>query len=218
MKEGSKGWREDISKMSYNQKGLSNTRLYRIHKAMRQRCYKKYDKFYDGYGGRGIRVCDEWLGENGFLNFYNWSIEHGYDESLSIERKDVNGNYCPENCCWIPMKEQQRNKTSNVWIERNGERFLLADVAKLTGLTPHAIKQRIEKGVDVFAEKYKWNKFVERDDGKVYKSIREAAKDTGVHESKVGEVCRGKRKTAGKHGFRFLTESEAERALKQMGE
>ena len=195
--------------MSHNQNGLSNTKLYRVYRGMISRCYKKYDKFYNDYGGRGIIICDEWLGSNGFLCFYNWAMENGYSEGLSIERKNVNGNYCPENCCWITMKEQQRNKRNNVLVKYNGEELLLSDVAKKTGLTENAIKYRIKNDIDIHSPKHNWDKFVERDDGEIYHSIREAAIKNGVHESRIGAVCRGLRKRTSGHSFVFITKAEA---------
>lgn len=69
------------------------------------------------YGGRGINMCDEW--KNSFENFYSWAKENGYKENLTIDRIDVNGNYCPENCRWITNKEQQNNKRNNHIIEYN---------------------------------------------------------------------------------------------------
>lgn len=204
--------------MSNNQKGLSNTKLYRIHRGMINRCYKEYDKFFKDYGGRGIIVCEEWLGANGFLNFYQWAINNGYEEGLSIERKDVNGNYCPENCTFITMAEQQRNKRSNVWIDHDGEKRTIADVSKETGLSWGGINYRLKRGKDVFAGRYERKKMVVRDDGVVYGSIREAGKANGVHESKVSAVCNGIRKRTAGHGFRFLTKEEAEQALAKMKE
>lgn len=202
--------------MSHNQNGLSKTRLYRIHRAMNDRCYKEYDKFYADYGGRGITVCDDWLGADGFLNFYNWALSSGYEEGLSIDRKDVNGNYEPTNCRWITMAEQQRNKRNNVYVEYNGEKRLLSDVAKELGVPVETVRQRMLKGRDVGAFVDRRRKVV-RDDGVIYDSIREAAKANGVSEMKVGDVCRGVRKRTAGHGFSFLTRSEAEEALAKMG-
>ena len=112
------------------------SRAYTIYHDMLRRCYNPERSYYKQYGGRGIKVCDEWLGEDGFINFYNWSIEHGYYEQdnkvvprrelLSIERIDVNGNYCPENCKWIPLWKQSRN-------ERNSYRFIIAGVSVTAG-------------------------------------------------------------------------------------
>ena len=75
---------------------------------MKGRCNRPTATSYKYYGGRGISVCEEW--ENDFAAFRNWALANGYQEGLSIDRIDVNGNYCPENCRWITMSEQQRNK------------------------------------------------------------------------------------------------------------
>lgn len=87
---------------------LSNTRLYNIWCAMKQRCYYSKHKDYHNYGGRGIVVCDEW--KNDFKSFYDWSVTHGYLDNLSIDRIDVNGNYEPKNCRWATSQEQRLNQ------------------------------------------------------------------------------------------------------------
>lgn len=90
---------------------MTHTRLYRIYKGMIGRCYYKSSQRYNAYGGRGITVCDEW--KNDKTKFFDWALKNGYREDLTIERIDVNGNYEPSNCCWIPMSEQYKNKQSN---------------------------------------------------------------------------------------------------------
>ena len=92
--------------------GLSNTRLYKIWCDMKKRCCNYSSKRYKDYGGRGIAVCNEW--KNDFMSFYNWAMANGYKENLTIERKDVNGNYCPENCTWITKSEQSRNQRKTI--------------------------------------------------------------------------------------------------------
>ena len=90
--------------------GKSNTRLYRIWSCMKTRCYNEKWINYKNYGGRGIAICDDW--RNDFQAFYTWALSHGYSDTLTIDRIDVNGNYEPTNCRWITLKEQQSNRTN----------------------------------------------------------------------------------------------------------
>jgi len=91
--------------------GQCYSRLYRIHSNIIDRCYNEKSKIYKYYGGRGIKVCDEWNGKlDKFVNFYNWSINNGYNSKLTIDRIDVNGDYSPENCRWVDMHIQNVNK------------------------------------------------------------------------------------------------------------
>lgn len=93
--------------------GMSKTRLYNCYKGMMSRCYREKDIHYNAYGGRGIKICDEW--KNNSKAFIDWALANGYQDDLTIERINVNGNYEPSNCTWIPMKEQYKNKQSNWW-------------------------------------------------------------------------------------------------------
>ena len=99
--------------------GMSKTRHHTIWKSMLSRCKTKTGGSYQNYGGRGINVCQEWADD--FMNFYCWAIDSGYAENLYLERKNNNGNYCPENCAWITYKEQQRNKRNNHFLTYKGE-------------------------------------------------------------------------------------------------
>lgn len=88
-----------------------NERLYRIWAGIKTRCFNEKKKEYKNYGGRGIKICDEWLE---YKNFYIWAMTNGYKDNLTIERIDVNGNYEPNNCTWITIQEQQKNKRNTI--------------------------------------------------------------------------------------------------------
>mgnify|MGYP003348565830 CR=1 FL=1 len=98
---------------------LSQTRIHKIWSGIIERCFMTYHKSYKHYGGRGISMCKEW--EQNFVSFYTWAINNGYEEHLTIDRIDVNGNYCPENCRWATTKEQANNKRNNVILTAFGE-------------------------------------------------------------------------------------------------
>ncbi len=123
--------------------GLSYTKLYAAHHNMKNRVLNENDINYRSYGGRGIKVCDEWEDEeSGFINFYNWAKENGYEEGLTLERKDVNGDYKPDNCTWITWEEQANNKRNTVWITIDGETKTLGDWSKISGVNRRTIWQR----------------------------------------------------------------------------
>ena len=88
--------------------GKCYTRLYIIWTKMKDRTLNTKHKHYNGYGGRGITICEEW--KNDFMSFYNWAMKNGYSDKLSIDRIDNDGNYCPENCRWTTRVIQQRNQ------------------------------------------------------------------------------------------------------------
>lgn len=103
---------EHLKEMSKNntKHGMTRTGIYYSYKAMMSRCYRKKDIHYHAYGERGISVCDEW--RNNPTAFIKWGLAHGWADGLTLERIDVDGNYEPSNCKWIPREEQYKNKQS----------------------------------------------------------------------------------------------------------
>ena len=97
--------------------GQRHTRLYNIWLNMRDRCLIETNPAYINYGGRGIEICEEW---DDFNNFWKWAEKSGYSNELTIDRIDVNGNYCPENCRWVGRKKQSNNKRNNDYLTYKG--------------------------------------------------------------------------------------------------
>lgn len=110
-----------------------NALVYNVHHAlnniyyhMKDRCLNPDSDAYPFYGGRGITICKEWL--DNIKNFRQWAISSGYTHGLTLERIDVNGNYCPENCKWIPFREQAYNRRNTVYVIYRGKKIALARI------------------------------------------------------------------------------------------
>lgn len=102
---------------------MSKTRLYNTWSNMKDRCKNPNSKYFSRYGGRGISVCDDW---EDFERFMEWATTNGYTDEMTIDRIDNDGNYCPENCRWITMKEQENNRSNNRLFTLNGKTQSLA--------------------------------------------------------------------------------------------
>lgn len=189
--------------------------LAKKYNGMKQRCYNVKNSEYKNYGARGIEICEEWLSNPD--SFYEWAISSGYRNGLTIDRIDVNRGYEPRNCRWVTMAEQQSNKRSNVIVDCNGEKVTLAEASRRIGINESTMWMRLKRGIPVNKPPYKWEKPVIRDDGIVFKSVKDAAESVGVYDTKVSAVCRGNRKMTGGHSFRYATREEAEAALKKGG-
>lgn len=165
-----------MGKKNYSTKhGLSKTRVYKIFYGMKQRCYNPNNPQYKNYGGRGIAICSEWL--NDVSKFCKWAEENGWDErkngnEQSIDRIDVNGNYCPENCRIIPMSEQYFNRTDTHYITIDGETKTLKEWSDIYGVPMSLINYRLKSG---------WNE-------------KEAvSKETREIDERIGEVTFGEK-------------------------
>ena len=121
-----------------------NTKLYFVYHKIKDRCYNPNEKGYKNYGGRGIAMCQEW--QDDFMNFYNWAIENGYKEGLSIDRINNNGNYEPSNCRWATREIQNKNKRSNRYITFNGETKTLTDWSLSLGFSDDTVRRRLKDG------------------------------------------------------------------------
>ena len=119
------------------------SRLYHIWEDMKSRCLNANNKRYHRYGGRGISISFEWRSD--YLEFYKWAMENGYDNELTLDRMDVNGNYEPSNCKWSTPKEQANNRSTNTVIEYNGESKSMSDWATMVGLEYHVLRNRIKR-------------------------------------------------------------------------
>ena len=131
--------------------GLSTSSEYRIYKAMINRCYNEKVESYPRYGGRGIKVCQEWIGS--FETFYR-DMGARPSPDYSIERRDNNGNYCPGNCHWATRKEQANNKRNNV-LHDDGTGILrsITEIAELAGVPRATVASRVyaNKGVPIMS-------------------------------------------------------------------
>lgn len=129
----------------YVKHGLFNTKIYHAWNAMKQRCFCETNRNYKDYGGRGITVCDDWRDD--FNAFYEWAMENGYADDLTLDRIDVNGNYEPDNCRWVTQKKQANNRRSNLYLEYNGETHTAAEWGDKLGAKRNSIvSDRIRNG------------------------------------------------------------------------
>lgn len=126
--------------------GIPHKKLTGVYNGMKRRCYRKAEKNYEDYGGRGIKICDEWLGKNGRERFVLWALNNGYCDGLTIERIDVNGNYSPSNCCWIKPELQAKNKRNTIRVEYNGKTMCLEDAVRASGMKWGTLYGRVKKG------------------------------------------------------------------------
>lgn len=124
--------------------GKRKTRLYRIWANIKTRCTNVNDPHFKRYGGRGITICDEW--KNDFKAFYDWSMLNGYADDLTIDRINNDGNYCPANCRWVTVAEQNRNKRNVKYIIYNGEKHTIPEWTKILHLRKETIRERLKRG------------------------------------------------------------------------
>lgn len=127
--------RESVTK--HGQWSRDNSLFWRYNMIV-QRCYNPNNKSYKDYGGRGIKMCDDW--RNNPKSFIDWAYRNGYQKNLTIERIDVNGNYCPENCVWITKEEQQKNKRNNVKIKFKDGEYCVTNICTILGIPNGSVR------------------------------------------------------------------------------
>lgn len=134
-------WKHGLSKSSKNHP------LYTVWDSIIQRCTNSNNQGYHLYGGRGIKICNEWRAN--FLKFYNWSMANGYKKGLQIDRINNDGDYSPQNCRWVTCAENARNKRTNLFVNFNGREICLQDVANITGINRSTLYYRYKHGLDL---------------------------------------------------------------------
>ena len=122
-------------------------RLYRIYRNMISRCYNESAKDYKYYGGKGIRMCQSW--RSSFSSFCVWSLMNGYRNDLTIDRIDGDKDYSPENCRWVYMDIQGKNKRNLRNVEYNGETVCLAELCRKNNMDYDLVRHRLDRGKSV---------------------------------------------------------------------
>lgn len=138
-------YRREYVRETHFKHGETGKRLYLTWQNMKRRCFNKKDKSYKNYGGRGITVSAEWV--DNFEAFRDWAIMSGYKDELTIERIDVNGDYCAENCKWATRREQSRNKRDTIrFVRPDGEVVPMIDEAERLGVKMSTVRERLKLG------------------------------------------------------------------------
>ena len=124
--------------------GMSHSRIYTVFRGMHARCENRKHVGFRNYGGKGISVCPEW---RTFEAFYTWATSNGYDDSLTIDRINPNGNYEPSNCRFVTMAENTRNRPCVRRFLFRGSYLTIPEISKETGIAKACIRSRIRNGI-----------------------------------------------------------------------
>lgn len=126
-------------------KPFHNKHIVSLRQNIITRCYRKYSKSYKDYGGRGIKMCDEWL--NDYESFETWCIKNGWRNDLEIDRIDNNGDYSPGNCRFVSKRDNCNNRRSSRMISAFGETMSMANIARKYGVNYSRLQTLLKKGI-----------------------------------------------------------------------
>jgi hypothetical protein len=140
-------YRNEVKSLTHSTHLQSKTRLYKIWRHIKSRCYNPNLKEYKNYGERGISMCEEWY--NNFKRFFDWSYQNGYTDFLTIDRINNNGNYEPSNCRWADYKTQANNRRNTDIIEYNGVSKPIMEWSEILNIPVATIRARLYS--------YKWS-------------------------------------------------------------
>ena len=136
---------KEIARNRFIIDGRTTERLYNIYMNMKARCYNINNIDYKNYGGRGITICKEWLDD--YTTFKKWSLENNYNDNLSIDRIDVNGNYEPNNCRWTTQIVQCNNRRNTIKITYNNQTHTITEWAEIFNIDRKLIASRYRRGL-----------------------------------------------------------------------
>lgn len=196
--------RETIGERSRTH-GMTETRLYKTWCGMKARCTNSNYRHFDRYGGRGISVCPEW--EQSFESFRDWAISNGYDETKSgreqsLDRIDVNGNYCPSNCRWVDMLQQARNRADTVYVNSPNGKISARLLAEQNGIPDYVyVYRKALKGKSADEIVSDW-KFLSGQHPE-YVLIKEASEFFGVTDQSICDWIKSGKLLAEKHGQKW---------------
>lgn len=149
-------YKRDRQRELHTTHGEHRSRLHNIWGNMKQRCGNEKNTNYHSYGERGIEVCDEWLDD--YETFRDWALENGYSDDLTLDRRDNNGIYSPDNCRWADCYTQANNRRTTRYITYNGETHSISEWARILGVSRGTLDYRIRKGDTSIFEAYFCNR------------------------------------------------------------
>jgi len=187
--------------------GMTKSILYHKYCGMKERCFNPNYKHFERYGGRGITICEEWLGENGFVNFMKWAYKNGYDDNKhgydqSIDRINVDGNYEPSNCKWSNQIEQARNRGNSIKIVDAEKEISMCEFMENHGITSDAyVRRHIEKGFTAEQIIHDWNILYNTPDN--YLTVKEASIHYNCSEQTIYKLINDNKLSAEKVGQKW---------------